>query len=447
MGKPTKKIAVIGAGISGLACAYELKKRGFVVDVFEKSSYPGGRMATREKKGLLFDIGANFFIGLYKNTKAYCGELGIPGEWEQNREERQYVFRGGKLHYWGLNNLWTVLRYSALSPLGRLRLLKLFYSMRNVPDLEYFDLSNNPKGFDTNNAYDYAKRIAGQEVADYIVDSFTSTYQFHRSNEISILGKLAFMKLMSKHPEEFDRFHLRGGMIALPNRLAKKVNAKFQTPVQEFTAQKKEIILKLHNNKKKYDALVIATTASVAKSIYTNPSPLQRDLLSLVRYAATINVSFSIPKEILGDIGIVSVPYVESTIICQYSNEVKKCIESGNRTLLNVGLHEEFARKLMQATDQEIYALIKKEVLRVCPPLQTMESQVLPHDLVRWEEAMPKFDHKYVSKVQEFWDHGQGDNNVYFCGDYLNGVWIEGSIICGKKVAKRVEESFQATKA
>ena len=36
------KIAVIGAGASGLSTAYELQKIGFNVDVYEKSSDLGG---------------------------------------------------------------------------------------------------------------------------------------------------------------------------------------------------------------------------------------------------------------------------------------------------------------------------------------------------------------------------------------------------------------------
>ena len=64
-----KKIAVIGAGIAGLSCAYELQKAGHNVTVFEKESYIGGRMATRTKEGLPFDIGADHLqIGMFIST-------------------------------------------------------------------------------------------------------------------------------------------------------------------------------------------------------------------------------------------------------------------------------------------------------------------------------------------------------------------------------------------
>ena len=43
--KNDKKVAIIGAGPSGLSCAYFLKKAGFNVSVFEKKSKPGGMVS------------------------------------------------------------------------------------------------------------------------------------------------------------------------------------------------------------------------------------------------------------------------------------------------------------------------------------------------------------------------------------------------------------------
>ena len=54
------KVAVIGAGISGLALANRLKNH-FEVVVFEKSRGYGGRVATRRFGEFIFDHGAQFF--------------------------------------------------------------------------------------------------------------------------------------------------------------------------------------------------------------------------------------------------------------------------------------------------------------------------------------------------------------------------------------------------
>ena len=59
---PRPRVAVIGAGISGLMCARTLLDHGIDVTVFEKGRGVGGRMATRRTDdGLQFDHGAQYF--------------------------------------------------------------------------------------------------------------------------------------------------------------------------------------------------------------------------------------------------------------------------------------------------------------------------------------------------------------------------------------------------
>ena len=54
------RIAVVGAGIAGLACAQELLRADAHVTVFERARGIGGRIATRRVGDLAFDHGAQF---------------------------------------------------------------------------------------------------------------------------------------------------------------------------------------------------------------------------------------------------------------------------------------------------------------------------------------------------------------------------------------------------
>jgi predicted NAD/FAD-dependent oxidoreductase len=54
------RIAVIGAGVAGLACAAELARADAQVTVFERSRGLGGRLATRRNGAFAFDHGAQF---------------------------------------------------------------------------------------------------------------------------------------------------------------------------------------------------------------------------------------------------------------------------------------------------------------------------------------------------------------------------------------------------
>ncbi len=56
-----KTAAVIGAGVGGLATAIRLAAKGYLVDVFEKESVAGGKLAELSAEGFRFDLGPSLF--------------------------------------------------------------------------------------------------------------------------------------------------------------------------------------------------------------------------------------------------------------------------------------------------------------------------------------------------------------------------------------------------
>lgn len=55
------RIAIVGAGVAGLAAAWRLRDAPVQVEVFEKSRGVSGRAASRSRHGARFDFGANYF--------------------------------------------------------------------------------------------------------------------------------------------------------------------------------------------------------------------------------------------------------------------------------------------------------------------------------------------------------------------------------------------------
>lgn len=55
------RVAVVGAGLAGLACARTLHDCGLAVTLFDRGRAPGGRLATRRRDGQVFDHGAQYF--------------------------------------------------------------------------------------------------------------------------------------------------------------------------------------------------------------------------------------------------------------------------------------------------------------------------------------------------------------------------------------------------
>ena len=73
---PRAPIAVIGAGIAGLACARQLQAAGRAVEVFECAAQPGGRVATwRADDGTQCDHGAQYFTAHTPDFLAVLADL------------------------------------------------------------------------------------------------------------------------------------------------------------------------------------------------------------------------------------------------------------------------------------------------------------------------------------------------------------------------------------
>lgn len=79
------RIAVIGAGISGLTCARQLQTQGHTVTVYEKSRELSGRMSTHETEFGGFDYGAQYFTAdsdEFSKEVVSWRQAGLVAPWE-----------------------------------------------------------------------------------------------------------------------------------------------------------------------------------------------------------------------------------------------------------------------------------------------------------------------------------------------------------------------------
>lgn len=78
------RVAIVGAGLSGLMAARELRSRGHDVVLFDKGRSPGGRLATRRIGDARLDHGAQFFTVRSDRFAAHVREwqdAGVVFEW------------------------------------------------------------------------------------------------------------------------------------------------------------------------------------------------------------------------------------------------------------------------------------------------------------------------------------------------------------------------------
>src|SRR5688500_2880716 len=92
-------LVVVGAGIAGLAAAWELQKRGIAARVLEAGPRPGGVIFTERFDGWTIDAGPDSLLVQKPAAVSLCRDLGIANRLHPTLTPRTaYVLRDGRLH-------------------------------------------------------------------------------------------------------------------------------------------------------------------------------------------------------------------------------------------------------------------------------------------------------------------------------------------------------------
>ncbi|KAJ0963682.1 hypothetical protein J5N97_028804 [Dioscorea zingiberensis] len=139
------RVAVVGAGISGLVAAYELSKGGADVVLYEKEPYLGGHARTVNADGLDIDLGFMVFNRVtYPNMMEFFEKLGV--EMERSDMSFSVSLDEGKGCEWGSRNGLSGLfaqKSNALNP-HFLRMIREILKFKE-DTLNYLEeLENNP---------------------------------------------------------------------------------------------------------------------------------------------------------------------------------------------------------------------------------------------------------------------------------------------------------------
>lgn len=159
------RIVIVGGGISGLSLAYRLEQAlpDAEVTVLERDSRPGGKVWTEHHEGFTVEIGANGFLDTKASTRTLCRDLGLEKLLTPASDaacRNRFLFHGGKLRLLPSNPL-AFLCSDILSWRGKLSLLaERFRRSPVAPEDESIEA--------------FARRRAGREIAEVLVDAFVT---------------------------------------------------------------------------------------------------------------------------------------------------------------------------------------------------------------------------------------------------------------------------------
>lgn len=427
------RIGIIGGGISGLVCAYELKRAGAEVTVFERAE-AGGRMSSIfSKEGLCADLGANFYRGDNKNIQHYCGELGVPYKPVEPVKPRMTLYKGKPYHTEFLP--W---KDSILSQPGIIKNIgpgiklawQALFSGRGM-----YDLTQTPAYLSDEPIQTLAKQI-GEDFDHYVCAAPIEGLTFYGTDKMthSFLVNGARQSILSN----FTKRHFSGPMRTLPTAFAKVLPMKNETVTKVTpTDTGAEVVTNAGNYA--FDAVVIATPNT--RDFFTD-CPEHQELITKTEYSKTVAGGYEFPAEIIKDFAMIYIPHRENNIMAIVLNEGRKQIVNG-KAIFGFATHDKATREILDSqTDEEVDATIRGELQKLFPQYKEVLEKAPLLALKRWERAIPIYTPAHMRRVRTFLENHQGKHNVYLTGDLLGTPFVEGSLTSGVKTARAVIKDF-----
>lgn len=167
---------VVGGGLTGLACAYRLKRLGVSVLLLEASDRVGGVIAATRRNGFLFESGPQC-PRFPRSARSLVREIGLEPEFiRANPRAKRYIVKNGRL-YPAPFSPWALLGTSLVGFGEKARFLAEPFGHAEPPDSE-------------ESLAAFIRRKFGSNTLDYLVDPFASAVFFADSEEMGMESAL-----------------------------------------------------------------------------------------------------------------------------------------------------------------------------------------------------------------------------------------------------------------
>ena len=455
MNKKEIKIAVLGAGISGLATAYWLDKEGYDIKILEAKNEPGGSMESIKEDGFLIDYGPN--SGLY--TTPLIGqlvkELGLEDQflYANDKGNKRYIFRGNELHALPTNPA-AFLKTGLFSKKAKARLLIEPFIGRSE-DGYYQSIS------------DFVIRRLGQEFLDYAINPFVSGVYAGNPDKLSV--KSAFPKLYrleevyggllkglikgakerKKRKEQSKQtarmFSFKNGMQTLPRAIAGRLGNKviYNSNVEKAVKYDNgyDISFTHMNNPEKIFAHIVlsAIPAYQAGKIFGNEDKETLKHFNEIYYPPVKVLFLGYKKEDVGrdldGFGFL-VPAIEnkSFLGAIWSSVLFSDRANDEYSVFTLFIGGARSPEIFKETNENLIEKVIKEFNVI---MDIKKAPVLVRDKM-WSKAIPQYNIGHIEHERFFKDYETRNPGIFLSGNYRGGVAVGDCIINSELTSKRI---------
>jgi len=445
------KVAVIGAGLTGLTAAFYLKKAGVNFTVFEKADRAGGVIQTHHENGFTYESGPNSGMLSKPEVPELLEELEDDCTLEPADEtaKSRWIWKNGKWHALP-SGLVSGITTPLFSFPDKLRILgEPFRKKGENPDESLAGL---------------VLRRMGRSFLDYAIDPFI--LGIYSGDPSKLVTKYAFPKLynleqnygsfiggaMKKAREpktERDKkatkniFSVEGGLSNFIDALVKNVGH------ENIKLNRRNLKVEKSDNSfvvdgEKFTHVVSATGGYAFENLLPFIGKEKLSIISKMKYSRVVQVALGfknwqgLPLNAFGGL----VPSVEQRRILGvlFLSSFLKNKAPENGALLSVFLGGIRQPEMIELSDEEIKQVVKEEVSEM------MQLENYSPDLVkvfRYNYAIPQYGFESEEKLKAISEIETENPGLILAGNVRDGIGIADRINQGRTIAGQIAKEAE----
>jgi len=443
-------VIVVGAGISGLACAYALKKRKVDVAVLESGDSPGGIIRSVKENSYLFETGPQSF-STTPQLNALIADLGLTNEFiTAPAKAPRYILVNGEL------------RSVPLSPPALLTSSLLSWSTK-------FSLLREPfrktiPSRDDESIATFVRRKFTDELLELLVGPFVSGIyagdpeklslraafpQLHEAEEKTgsiIRGMKAAAKAKSGQRQQPTLASFRAGNETLPLALSKSLGDSLQmgvrvTQINRHSPGEYEIFATTESGPVQFRTshLVLATPAHVA-ALLVEPFLLGNSaILAQVEYAPVAVVSLgyrraSVTHSLNGFGFLIPRSSNLKTLGSVWNSSIFPNRAPQDHVLLTSFVGGATDPATVAPSTVELTSLVHRELT----PILGLSAEPVSSRVSKYRHAIPQYTIGHAHRIAALKTILSGISGLHVVGNYLPGPSIGACVEYAQSVAESI---------
>jgi protoporphyrinogen/coproporphyrinogen III oxidase len=451
----SKNVVVVGAGISGLAAAYDLERGGVSCTILEKQARVGGVIETRVAGECTLDCGPDSFLAAKPEALALITELGLEAEviGSNDHQRTTYIWKRGRLI--ALPEGVMMIVPSRIMPIAKSPLLSWETKLRMAA--EYF---RRPGSGSDRSVAEFVIDHFGQETLDYLAEPLLSGVYGGDPARLSVASVLPRFVQMEATYGSLVRgvvtttrnssrgrggssgplFRtLKSGLGKLTGALASRANV---CRAQAETIERREgggFRIRADGNWMEADQVIVACPAWAAAQLVANVDPKLAQWLCGIEYSSSLTLSLIYRASefdgMRAGFGFL-VPNKERRRLaaCTFVGSKFSHRVPDDRIALRCFFGGTNDEAVLGESDETLITIARQELRRILG----LTAVPIEHVIARWPRSMAQYNVGHARRIAEIRARAAEIPGLYLAGNAYEGIGIPDCIRTGRQAAKNI---------